>query len=86
MLVLPFRGNQGINIINRSKNDLSKKVPSSIKTDVVFNVKCLSAFFDIKDKIHTKHVVDIIMSTTKCLALKRIAMQTMLVKLAGDLW
>ena len=60
LLKLPYKGNMGMNIINKYKKILKNHLPSNVQPRVVFNSKKLSSNFNIKDQVKFTHNYDLV--------------------------
>ena len=52
---LPYKGKEGINIINKYRKVLKSHLPENIKPQVVYSSKKLSSKFNLKEKVEFKH-------------------------------
>ena len=57
---LPYKGQEGENILKRLKNKLVKCLPKNVKPRISFNGKKLGSFFRVKDKIKEEHQTDLV--------------------------
>ena len=60
MLVLPYRGQKGINIVNSRARYIKKILPENVKVQTAFTGKRLSSCFKTKDRTKFEHQHDII--------------------------
>ena len=59
-LVLPYQGPKGDFIIKPTKKRFKTLLPDNVKTDVAFQGKQLSSYFNIKDKTKFPHKQDLV--------------------------
>ena len=62
---LPFRGQQGNNIIKNLRKKLDKCLPQKIKPRFTYTGKKIGSFFPIKDKIKQEHLSNITYGYTR---------------------
>ena len=55
LLVLPYQGEKGINIVNSMKRYVSKILPENVKVQTAFTGKRLSSCFRTKDRTKFEH-------------------------------
>ena len=67
MLVLPYKGEKGIHVINSTKRYANKILPENIKVQTFFTGKRLISCFKTKDRAKFEHQHDIIYQV-KCFA------------------
>ena len=60
LLVLPYKGEKGMHIINSMKRNVSKILPENVKIRTAYTAKRLSTCFKTKDKTKFEHQHDII--------------------------
>ena len=59
LLVLPYQGEKGINIVNSMKRYVNKTLPENVKAHTAFTGKWLSSCFKTKDRTKFEHQHDI---------------------------
>ena len=67
LLVLPYQGEKGINIVNSMKRYVSKILPENVKVQTAWTGKRLSSCFKTKDRTKSEHQHDVIYQV-KCSA------------------
>ena len=60
LLVLPYQGEKGINIVNSMKRYVSKILPENLKVQTAFTRKTSRSCFKAKDRTKLEHQHDII--------------------------
>ena len=63
-IVLPFKGYQGNQIINRLRNILNKSLPNTVRPRFTYQGKKIGSFLSIKDKIKMEHQSDLVYGYT----------------------
>ena len=58
LLVLPYQGEKGINIVNSMKRYVNKTLPENVKAHTAFTGKWLSSCFKTKDRTKFEHQQD----------------------------
>ena len=59
-MVLPFKGQTGVNIISNLTNTITRLLPSNVKPRIVYTSKKLSSCFSLKDKTEKQHKHDVV--------------------------
>ena len=59
-LVLPYKGNNGENLVRKYKNTLKNHLPPNVKPRIVYKSTKLSSMFNLKDKTNFHHKHDVV--------------------------
>ena len=59
LLVLPYQGEKGVNIVNSMKRYVKKILPDNVKVQTALTGKRLSSCFKTKDRARVEHQLEL---------------------------